>query len=113
MSVSIIDHSSSTTKTTQTTIEQSTKDLTNLIGTRNRSLVIILAIIIPTLALIGLVILLILFYRRRHATIWLKKFGKEKISAKRIISVFFLEHSDRLQTIVVNLSATNPPPLYV
>lgn len=78
MSVSIIDHSSSTTKTTQTTIEQSTKDPSNLIVTRNRSLVIILAITIPTLALIGIGVLLILFYRRRHATIWLKKFGKEE-----------------------------------
>lgn len=76
MSVSIIDHSSSTTKSTQTTIEQSTKDLSNLIGTRNRPLVIILAVTIPTLAFIGILILLILCYRRRHATIWLKKIGK-------------------------------------
>ena len=76
MSVSIIDHSSSTTKSTQTTIEQSTEDLSHLIGTRNRSLVLVLAITIPTLAFIGILILLIICYRRRHATLWLKKIGK-------------------------------------
>jgi hypothetical protein len=82
------EHTSSTTKTTQTTIEQD--DLSNLVHGRNRPLVIILAVTLPTLAFIGILILLILFYRRRHATIWLKK----------------IEHSNRLQAIVVNLSST-------
>lgn len=76
MSRSTTEHTSSSTKTTQTSIEQSTDDLSNLVDGRNRPLVIILAVTIPTLAFIGIVILLIICYRRRHATIWLKKFGK-------------------------------------
>ncbi len=69
------NHSSTTTKTAQTTIEQSTDDLSNFVDGRNRPLVIILAVTLPTLAFIGIIILLIVCYRRRHATIWLKKIG--------------------------------------
>ncbi len=70
------EHPSSTSKTTQTNIEQSTDDLSNLVDGRNKPLVIILAVTLPTLAFIGIAILLIICYRRRHATIWLKKIGK-------------------------------------
>ncbi len=70
------EHTSSTTKTTQTIIEQD--DLTNLVDGRNRPLVIILAVTLPTLAFIGIIILLIVFYRRRHATIWFKKIGRSR-----------------------------------
>jgi hypothetical protein len=79
MSRTTTEHTSSTTKTTPTTIEQSTDDLSNLVDGRNRPLVIILAITLPTLAFIGIVILLIICYRRRHATIWLKKIGIDQI----------------------------------
>jgi hypothetical protein len=71
------ESSPTTSKTTQTTIEQTTTDdLPNLIDGRNKPLVIILAVTLPTLAFIGILILLIVCYRRRHATIWLKKIGK-------------------------------------
>lgn len=89
MSTSASEHSSATTKTTQTSIEQSTDDLSNLVDGRNKPLVVILAVTLPTLAFIGIIILLITCYRRRHATLWLKK----------------IEHSNRLQAIVVNLSS--------
>jgi len=65
-------------------------DLTHLTDDRDKTFVIILAVTLPTLALIGILILLFICYRRRHATIWLKK----------------IEHSSRLQAIVVNLSST-------
>ncbi|CAF0851782.1 unnamed protein product [Adineta steineri] len=90
------EHPSSANKTTQTNIEQSTDDLSNLVDGRNKPLVIILAVTLPTLALIGILILIIVCYRRRHATIWLKK----------------IEHSSRLQAIVVNLSSTPIQPDY-
>jgi hypothetical protein len=71
------ESSPTTSKTTQTTIEHTTTDdLPNLIDGRNKPLVIILAVTLPTLAFIGILILLIVCYRRRHATIWLKKIGK-------------------------------------
>jgi len=89
MSTATTEHPSSTNKTTQTTIEQSTDDLSNLVDGRNKPLVIILAVTLPTLAFIGIVILLIICYRRRHAKIWLKK----------------IEHSNRLQAIVINISS--------
>jgi hypothetical protein len=75
MSTTTTEHSSSTTKTTQTTIEQSTDDLSNLVDGRNKPLVIILTVTLPTLAFIGILILLIVCYRRRHATLWIKKIG--------------------------------------
>jgi len=96
MSTTTTEHPSSTSKTTQTTIEQSTDDLSNLVDGRNKPLVIILAVTLPTLAFIGIVILLIICYRRRHAKIWLKK----------------IEHSNRLQAIVVNLSSASIQPEY-
>jgi hypothetical protein len=76
MSITATEDPSSTSKTTQTTIKYSTDDLSNLVDGRNKPLVIILAVTLPTLAFIGIVILLIICYRRRHATIWLKKIGK-------------------------------------
>jgi hypothetical protein len=76
MSTATTEHSSSTNKTTQTSIEQSTDDLSNLVDGRNRPLVIILTVTLPTLAFIGIIILLVICYRRRHATVWLKKIGK-------------------------------------
>jgi hypothetical protein len=82
------EHPSSTSKTTQTNIEQSTDDLSNLIDGHNKPLVVILAVTLPTLAFIGILILLIVFYRRRHATIWLKKIGKIFISS--FINYFLL-----------------------
>jgi len=76
MSTSTSEHSSSATKTTHTTIEQSTDDLTSLVDGRNKPLVVILAVTLPTLAFIGIIILLFTCYRRRHATLWLKKIGQ-------------------------------------
>ncbi len=76
MSITATEDPSSTSKTTQTTIKHSTDDLSNLVDGRNKPLVIILAVTLPTLAIIGILILLIICYRRRHATIWLKKIGK-------------------------------------
>jgi hypothetical protein len=76
MTTATTEHSSSTSKTTPTSIEQSTDDFSSLVDGRNKPLVIILAVTLPTLAFIGIVILLIICYRRRHATIWLKKIGK-------------------------------------
>ncbi|CAF2702167.1 unnamed protein product [Rotaria sp. Silwood2] len=96
MSTTTTESSSSTSKTTQTSIKQSTDDLANLVDGRNKPLVIILAVTLPTLAVIGILILLVVCYRRRNATIWLKK----------------IEHSSRLQAIVVNLSATSIQPEY-
>ena len=52
-----------------------TDDFTRLTDDRDRTFVIILAVTLPTLALIGILILLVICYRRRHATIWLKKIG--------------------------------------
>jgi len=96
MSTVTNEHPSSTRETTQTNIEQSTDDLSSLVDGRNKPLVIILTVTLPTLVFIGIVILLIICYRRRHATIWLKK----------------IEHSNRLQAIVVNLSSTAIQPEY-
>jgi hypothetical protein len=76
MTTATTEHAPSTSKTTPTSIEQSTDDLSSLVDGRNKPLVIILAVTLPTLAFIGIVILLIICYRRRHATIWLKKIGK-------------------------------------
>ncbi len=76
MTITTTEQPSPTSKTAQTNIEQSTDDLSNLVDGRNKPLVIILAVTLPTLAFIGIVILLIICYRRRHATIWLKKIGK-------------------------------------
>ncbi|CAF3467559.1 unnamed protein product [Rotaria sp. Silwood1] len=96
MSSTTTEASSSTSKTTQTNLKQSTDDLANLVDGRNKPLVIILAVTLPTLAAIGILILLVVCYRRRNTTIWLKK----------------IDHSSRLQAIVVNLSATSIQPEY-
>ncbi|UJR34085.1 hypothetical protein I4U23_021495 [Adineta vaga] len=88
--------SSTINKTLEIHLERSTDDLTNIVDGQNKPLIIILAVTLPTLALIGIVILIIVCYRRRHATIWLKK----------------IEHSSRLQAIVVNLSSTPIQPEY-
>lgn len=76
MSTVTIEHPSSAAKVTQASIEQSTDEIPNLVDGRNKPLVIILAVTLPTLAVIGIVILLIVCYRRRNASIWLKKIGK-------------------------------------
>ncbi|CAF1398282.1 unnamed protein product [Adineta ricciae] len=86
----------STNRTLQIRLDPSTEELNNLVDSRNRPLIIILAITLPTLVLIGIIILIIICYRRRHATIWLKK----------------IEHSSRLQAIVVNISSTPIQPDY-
>ncbi|CAF0987066.1 unnamed protein product [Rotaria sordida] len=88
-----IKMSTTTTTTTTTTTEHSS----STIDGRNKPLVIILAVTLPTLAVIGILILLVVCYRRRNATIWLKK----------------IEHSSQLQAIVVNLSATSIQPEYL
>jgi len=56
----------------------------------NNTLIIVLAVTLPTLAFIAILASVIIYYRRRYTTIWLKK----------------LENSSRLQAIVVNLSPT-------
>lgn len=72
--------STTSAKVSQSTLEQTTSDdFAHLADARDKPLVIILAVTLPTLALIGIVILLIFCYRRRHATIWLKKIGKYSI----------------------------------
>lgn len=76
MSTVTTEHPSSAAKVTQASIEQSTDEIPNLVDGRNKPLVIILAVTLPTLAVIGIVILLIVCYRRRNASIWLKKIGK-------------------------------------
>ena len=81
-------------------------DLTHLTDDRDKTFVIILAVTLPTLALIGILILLFICYRRRHATIWLKKIGKKTIRLIPIDRISLSEHSSRLQAIVVNLSST-------
>lgn len=100
--------SAASEKATQTTLEQTTDDLTNLADARNQPLVIILAVTLPTLALIGLFIVLIVCYRRRHATIWLKEIGKSRevhcsirfssiqniqVDYKRLLSIFLPRQS--------------------
>ena len=114
--------SAASEKATQTTLEQTTDDLANLADARNQPLVIILAVTLPTLALIGLFIVLVVCYRRRHATIWLKKIGKSSevhcairfsralhllssiqnilVDYKRLLSIFLPRQS--------KLSTTNP-----
>ncbi|CAF2020633.1 unnamed protein product [Rotaria magnacalcarata] len=79
------------TETIQTNIEQSTDELPNLVDGRDKPLVIILAVTLPTLAFIGILIIFIVCYRRRNSSVWLKK----------------IEHSSRLQAIVVNLSSSS------
>lgn len=76
MSTVTTEHPSSAAKVTQASIEQSTDEIPNLVDGRNKPLVIILAVTLPTLAVIGIVILLIVCYRRRNTSIWLKKIGK-------------------------------------
>jgi hypothetical protein len=107
MTIITTEQPSPTSKTAQTNIEQSTDDLSNLVDGRNKPLVIILAVTLPTLAFIGILILLIVFYRRRHATIWLKKIGKIlHFFLHQLFSLLIKEHSSRLQAIVVNISST-------
>ena len=97
--------------TTPTNLEQSTDDLANLADARNQPLVIILAVTLPTLALIGLVVVLIVCYRRRRrATVWLRKIGtsselhriipflfsslqNRQVDYKRLLSIFPPRHS--------------------
>lgn len=80
MSTTATEHTSPRNNITQANIEQSTDDLPNLVDGRSKPLVIILAVTLPTLAAIGLLILIVVCYRRRHATIWLKKIGKSFFS---------------------------------
>jgi ribose/xylose/arabinose/galactoside ABC-type transport system permease subunit len=99
-----------TNKPAQIYAEQSTDDVTTPVtDARNKPLMIILAVTLPTLAVIGMFILFVVCYRRRHATIWLKKIGQSSRSA--VVSPFAVafvnvEHSSRLQAIVVNLSSS-------
>jgi hypothetical protein len=52
-----------------------TNDITNIVDGDNKTLVIILAVTLPTLAFIGLLISLIVCYRRRHTNTWFKRLG--------------------------------------
>ena len=76
--VATTEHSSSTSEATQTTFKYTTTtdDLSSLVDGPNKPLVIILAVTLPTLACIGILTLLFVFYRRRHTAIWFKKIGK-------------------------------------
>ena len=69
------EFSSSTTKTSQTDIVETVNDMTDAVGGNNKTLVIVLAVTLPTLACIALLTTLIVCYRRRQTTIWLKKLG--------------------------------------
>jgi predicted histidine transporter YuiF (NhaC family) len=89
-----------TNRSTHPNIVHYTNNITNIVDNDNKTLVIILAVTLPTLAVIGLLISLILCYRRRRYTkSWLKRFE--------------LENSSRLQTIVVNLPPTSIQPQYM
>jgi hypothetical protein len=63
------------TKTSRTDIVGPVSDITDAVGSNNKTLVIVLAVTLPTLACIALVTTLIICYRRRQTTIWLKKLG--------------------------------------
>lgn len=110
-----------TSVTIETDVKQSTDDIANLADNRDKPFIIILSVTLPTLALIAILIALILCYRRRHATLWLQKIGNSRSimlnvndrDHQKIIKLFsisFLDHTNRLQAIVVNLSSSSVQP---
>lgn len=79
------------------TIESSNKsirqtdDINNIVNGTNKTLIIILTVTLPTIAFITILITVIVCYRRRNTIIWLKK----------------IDNSNRLQSIIVNLSPSS------
>ncbi len=63
-----IDFTSLFDNTSQTSIPEPTND-------HNKTLVIILSVVLPILTCIALFTLSFIFYRRRQTKLWLKKFG--------------------------------------
>ncbi len=61
---------------TYTDVIEPIDDITNIVNGHHKTLMIILAAILPTLACIALLTLLIICYRRRKTAIWSKKLGK-------------------------------------
>jgi hypothetical protein len=83
------ESSPSTYKTTQVNIVEPIDDITKAVDGQTKPLVIILAVTLPTLACIGILIILIVCYRRRHTTIWLKKLGNLIIFSTNSSMIFF------------------------
>lgn len=79
-----------TTHVTRTQIEQHIDRMNQPVNAQNTTLIVALAVILPTLLFVIVITSVIIVYRRRHSTVWLRK----------------LENSTRLQAIVVDLSPT-------
>ena len=77
-------------------INQSMDKLTESASGNNKTLVIILTVTLPTLACLVVLIGIVVCYRRRATTIWLKQ----------------SDNSDRLQAILINLSPSSIQPQY-
>ena len=71
-------------------------EITTIANGQNKTLFIILTVTLPTLACIAILTIIIICYRRRNATISLKK----------------SDNANRLQAIIVNLSPTSIQPPY-
>lgn len=85
------ESSSSTNKSTRANVVEHIDDINNIVDGQNKTLVIVLAVTLPTLAFITILTSLIICYRRRHTTISLKK----------------LDNSNKLKATIVNLSPTS------
>jgi hypothetical protein len=76
--------------TSRTDTVEPINDVTDAVNGNSKTLVIVLAVTLPTLACIALVITLIVCYRRRQTTIWLNKLGNFILVLKEYINHFFL-----------------------